>query len=53
MVVKFRKAAIKFLQKASPEDAAKIQSQLNQLLIAVEEQNLTLVYAPQTDCYQK
>jgi mRNA interferase RelE/StbE len=38
MAVKFRKEAINFLQKASPEDAARIQSQLNQLLVAVEEQ---------------
>jgi mRNA interferase RelE/StbE len=38
MVVKFRKEAIKFLQKASPEDAARIQTQLNQLVVAVEEQ---------------
>ena len=45
MAVKFRKEAIKFLQKASPEDAARIQSQLNQLLIAVEEQN----FIPFTD----
>ena len=45
MAVKFRKEAIKFLQKASPEDAARIQSQLNQLLITVEEQG----FIPFTD----
>ena len=45
MAVKFRKEAIKFLQKASPEDAARIQSQLNQLLVAVEEQG----FIPFTD----
>jgi mRNA interferase RelE/StbE len=38
MAVKFRKEAIKFLQKASPEDAARIQSQLSQLLFVIEEQ---------------
>jgi mRNA interferase RelE/StbE len=38
MAVKFRKEAIKFLQKALPEDTSRIQAQLNQLLIAVEEQ---------------
>ncbi|APB33984.1 Cytotoxic translational repressor of toxin-antitoxin stability system [Gloeomargarita lithophora Alchichica-D10] len=40
MAVKFRKEAIKFLQKAFPEDVARIQAQLNQLLIAVEEQGI-------------
>ena len=40
MAVKFRKEAIKFLQKASPEDAARIQTQLNQLVGAVEQQGL-------------
>ena len=38
MAVRFRKEAIKFLRKASPEDAARIQTQLNQLVVAVEEQ---------------
>ncbi len=45
MAVKFRKEAIKFLQKASPEDAARIRSQLNQLLVTVEEQG----FIPFTD----
>jgi len=40
MAVKFRKQAIKFLQKATPEDAARIQDQLSQLLIAVEEHGI-------------
>lgn len=45
MAVKFRKEAIKFLQKASPEDVARIRSQLNQLLVTVEEQG----FIPFTD----
>lgn len=40
MAVKFRKEAIKFLQKASPEEAIKIQSLLNQILICIEEQGI-------------
>jgi mRNA interferase RelE/StbE len=40
MAVKFRKQAVKFLQKANSEDVAKIQSQLNQLLIAIEQQGI-------------
>ncbi len=32
----------KFLQKTTPEDAAKIQGQLSQLLIAIEEQGIIL-----------
>jgi mRNA interferase RelE/StbE len=40
MAVKFHKQAIKFLQKANPEDVANIQAQLRQLLIAVEEQGI-------------
>jgi mRNA interferase RelE/StbE len=40
MAVKFHKQAIKFLQKANPEDVARIQGQLSQLLIAVEEQGV-------------
>lgn len=40
MAIKFRKPAIKFLQKASPSDAARIQGQLSQLLTALEEQSL-------------
>ncbi|MFM7441173.1 MAG: type II toxin-antitoxin system RelE family toxin [Snowella sp.] len=40
MAVKFRKQAVKFLQKANSEDVAKIQNQLNQLLIAIEQQGI-------------
>jgi len=40
MAVKFRKEAIKFLQKLNPEDTAKIQSELNQLIVAVEEKGI-------------
>ncbi len=40
MVIKFRKNAIKFLEKANTEDAAKIQEKLNQLLIFAEEQGI-------------
>jgi mRNA interferase RelE/StbE len=40
MAVKFRKQAIKFLQKANPEDTARIQGQLGQLFIAIEEQGV-------------
>ena len=40
MAVKFHKQAIKFLQRANPEDVANIQAQLRQLLIAVEEQGI-------------
>jgi mRNA interferase RelE/StbE len=40
MAVKFRKQAVKFLQKANFEDVAKIQSQLNQLLTAIEQQSI-------------
>ena len=42
MAVKFRKQAVKFLQKANSEDVAKIQSQLNQLLTAIEQQSIIL-----------
>ena len=40
MAVKFRKQAVKFLQKANSEDVTKIQNQLNQLLIAIEQQGI-------------
>jgi mRNA interferase RelE/StbE len=39
MVVKFRKESIKFWQTL-PEDAARIRNQLNQLIIAIEEQSI-------------
>jgi mRNA interferase RelE/StbE len=40
MAVKFRKQAVKFLQKADSEDVARIQEQLSQLLMAIEEQGV-------------
>jgi len=40
MAVKFRKQAVKFLQKASTEDVSRIQSALRQLIIMVEEQGI-------------
>ena len=40
MAVKFRKQAVKFLQKASAEDVAKIQGALRQLVVTVEEQGI-------------
>lgn len=38
MVIKFRKNAVKFLEKANIEDAEKIQEKISQLLAFVEEQ---------------
>ncbi|OBQ43414.1 MAG: plasmid stabilization system protein [Aphanizomenon flos-aquae WA102] len=38
MAIKFRKNAIKFLEKANLEDAEKIQEKISQLLYFVEEQ---------------
>ena len=38
MAIKFRKNAIKFLEKANLEDAEKIQEKISQLLAFVEEQ---------------
>ena len=38
MAIKFRKNAIKFLEKANLEDAEKIQEKIFQLLYFVEEQ---------------
>ncbi|NUN64834.1 type II toxin-antitoxin system RelE/ParE family toxin [Pseudanabaena biceps] len=40
MAIKFRKQAVKFLQKAYAEDASKIQGALRQLIITVEEQGI-------------
>jgi len=40
MAVKFRRQAIKFLQRATPEDAARIQTQLSQLVAAIEAQGI-------------
>ena len=38
MAIKFRKNAIKFLEKANLEDAEKIREKISQLLLFVEEQ---------------
>lgn len=40
MAVKFRKQALKFLQKTKVEDANQIQIQLKQLIIAIEEKSI-------------
>ncbi|MBW4514875.1 MAG: type II toxin-antitoxin system RelE/ParE family toxin [Timaviella obliquedivisa GSE-PSE-MK23-08B] len=40
MAIRFRKQAIKFLEKADPETISRIQEKLNQLLTAVETQSL-------------
>ncbi len=40
MVIKFRKNAIKFLDKANVEDTERIREKLNQILIFVEQQGI-------------
>lgn len=40
MVIKFRKNAVKFLEKADVEDVVRIGEKLNHLLIYVEEQGI-------------
>ncbi|MDF0555388.1 type II toxin-antitoxin system RelE/ParE family toxin [Kamptonema sp. UHCC 0994] len=40
MVIKFRKDAMKFLEKATLEDAGRIREKLNELLTLVEEQEI-------------
>lgn len=40
MAIKFRKQAVKFLEKANPDDVENIREQLNQIVIAVEEQGI-------------
>ena len=40
MAVKFRKSAIKFLQKASNDDVVEIQVLLKQLVATIEEQGI-------------
>ncbi|MBD2434984.1 MULTISPECIES: type II toxin-antitoxin system RelE family toxin [Fischerella] len=37
MAIKFRKRAIKFLNKANPEDVENIREQINQIAVAVEQ----------------
>jgi mRNA interferase RelE/StbE len=40
MAIKFRKQAIKFIEKADPETVSRIQDRLNQLRLSVEEQSV-------------
>ncbi|MEH2329103.1 type II toxin-antitoxin system RelE family toxin [Nostoc sp.] len=40
MAIKFRKKAIKFLEKANPEDVENIREQINKIVIAVENQGI-------------
>ncbi len=40
MAIKFRKQAIKFLQKTNPEDVKKLHLQIKQLLISVEDKGI-------------
>lgn len=40
MAVKFRKSAIKFLEKATSQDKEKIQSELKQLIFCIEEKKM-------------
>ncbi|AFY35015.1 type II toxin-antitoxin system RelE/ParE family toxin [Calothrix sp. PCC 7507] len=40
MAIKFHKKAIKFLDKANPEDVENIREQINQIVIAVEVQGI-------------
>jgi mRNA interferase RelE/StbE len=40
MAIKFRKQAIKFIEKADPETISRIQEKLNQLLVSVEAQSI-------------
>ncbi|MEH2180819.1 type II toxin-antitoxin system RelE family toxin [Nostoc sp.] len=40
MAIKFRKKAIKFLEKVNPEDVENIREQIKQIVIAVEDQGI-------------
>jgi len=40
MTIKFRKQAIKFIEKADPNTVSRIREKLNQLLTIVEEQSI-------------
>jgi mRNA interferase RelE/StbE len=40
MAIKFRKKAIKFLEKASPENVENIREQIKQIALALEEQGI-------------
>ncbi|MDX1978143.1 MAG: type II toxin-antitoxin system RelE/ParE family toxin [Pseudanabaenaceae cyanobacterium bins.68] len=40
MAVKFRKEALKFLQKLSSEESVRVQTQLRQILLSIEQKGL-------------
>jgi mRNA interferase RelE/StbE len=40
MAIKFRKQAIKFIEKADPDTLGRVREKLNQLLTSVEEQSI-------------
>jgi mRNA interferase RelE/StbE len=40
MAIKFRKPAIKFLEKSDPNTLSRIQEKLNQLVTTIEEQSI-------------
>ena len=40
MAIKFRKPAVKFIERADPDTVSRIQDKLSQLLIVVEEQSI-------------
>ncbi|GAB4371116.1 MAG: type II toxin-antitoxin system RelE/ParE family toxin [Elainellaceae cyanobacterium] len=40
MAIKFRKQAIKFIEKADPDTLSRIQERLKQLVTSVEEQSI-------------
>jgi len=40
MVIKFRKQAIKFIEKVDPDTLSRIHEKLNQLVITVEQQSI-------------
>ncbi|MEH1822302.1 MAG: type II toxin-antitoxin system RelE/ParE family toxin [Nostoc sp.] len=40
MAIKFRKKAIKFLDKANPEDVENLRDKIKQIVITVEDQGI-------------
>jgi mRNA interferase RelE/StbE len=40
MAIKFRKSAVKFIEKLDPDTLSRVQEELQKLLKAVEEQNV-------------
>ena len=40
MAIKFRKQALKFLQKTNPEDVKKLQLPIKQLLMSIEDKGI-------------